>query len=52
VNELTSQTIASNGAASPPYEPWGAYNQASNMCQTLSNPFDGMYIVWSELGLS
>jgi hypothetical protein len=120
VNELTSQTIASNGAASPPYELWGAYNQTSNMCgncqtgptgggfqyyqvnsdwtlgntyiihshlrcmpsglasmrslaaplyfgshlyfyssdnddnicQTLSNPFDGMYIVWSELGLS
>lgn len=32
VNELTSQTIASNGAASPPYELWGAYNEPSNMC--------------------
>jgi hypothetical protein len=116
--ELTSQTIAANGAASPPYELWGSYNQYpsngqgpcpeqtgggfqyyevnsdwtvsppivvsshlrpmpsglasmraftaplyfgnhlymfsssndDNICQTQSNPYAGMYLIWSELG--
>jgi hypothetical protein len=28
--ELTSQTISSTGAASPPYELWGAYTEQNN----------------------
>src|ERR1700674_125272 len=37
VNELTSQTISSSGAASPPYEIWGAYTEPTNNCGPCQN---------------